>query len=106
MTYKIKDETLKTLRIIMNYLWAMNESDIEKDTSQFYYFVNDLINYAVNGESNYLSNLDNVTALDPEANEEDYQMARSMFLTTKQLINDLYAKMEEIDNKVGKNRII
>lgn len=106
MTYKIKDETLKTLRIIMNYLWAMNESDIEKETSQFYYFVNDIINYAVNGESNYFSNLDNVTALDPEANEEDYQMARSMFYTAKQMIDDLYSKMEEQDNKANKNRII
>lgn len=105
MTYKTKDETRKVFRTILNNLWALTNQDNNNDTNTFFYYVNDIMNYIAVGESEFI-NLENIQAIDPDANEEDYQMARSMYYNTKELIDDLFAKMDEQDNKANKRQII
>lgn len=105
MIYKTKDETRKVFRTILNNMWALSNQDNDNDTSTFFYYVNDVMNYIAVGESEFV-NLDNIQAIDPDANEDDYKMARSMYYNTKEMIDDLFAKMDEQDNKANKNRII
>lgn len=105
MIYKTKDETRKVFRTILNNLWALSNQDNDNNTNTFFYYVNDIMNYIAVGESEFI-NLDNIQAIDPDANEEDYKMARSMYYNTKELIDDLFAKMDEQDNKANKKSII
>lgn len=105
MNYKVKDETQKVFRTILNNCWALSSQDADNDTSSFLYYINDVINYIAAGEIDF-TNLDNLQAIDPDANEEDYKMARSMYYNTKEMIDDLFAKMEENDNKANKKSII
>lgn len=105
MIYKTKDETRKVFRTILNNCWALTNQDNNNDTNTFFYYVNDIMNYIAVGECEFV-NLDNIQAIDPDANEEDYKMAKSMYYNTKELIDDLFAKMDEQDNKANKKSII
>ena len=105
MNYKIEDEVRRVFRGIINDAWALSTQDANMDTVSFFCYINDVLNYLGAGETDFV-NLENIQAIDPDADEDDYKMAKSMYYHTKENIDDLFTKIREQDNKANKKSII
>lgn len=102
---KLNEELQKLFRTISNYAWALNDEDLVNDTNMLSYYTNDLINYFATGDAT-LSTIATAEANDPDAEPDSYAKVKSMFVNTVELINDFKEKMDQIENKANRNKII
>ena len=101
---KLKEELGKVFRTIYCYQWALKYYDINYNTHYAINYITDVMNYMATGsqeESCLLAQKEQLDELD-----DGIVLAESMMYNTVELVDDLYAKMDEVDNKASKNRII
>ena len=95
------EEFRKTFRTIQNYLWALNDEDNANGTTKAYFFATDIINYLTNG-SEYNSIVEHITEYFPDDDAAEYAKVTSMYINSKELIDEF---IEKLDNKTKKSII-
>ena len=102
MKYTLTEEMMKLFRLISINCWGLSDDDLTNDTNTFECYINDVINYMATGDASAT-----ITATaETENPDTDFTKAKAMFVNTVEYINDFKSKLEEVQNKANKNKII
>lgn len=102
---KLNEELGKLFRTVYCYQWALKHYDINNGTAYSMDYMTDVLNYLATGTqevSCILARKDEL--LDPD--DEGITMAESMIFNTIEYINDFKSKLDEVQNKANRNKII
>ena len=101
---KLSEELGKLFRTIYCYQWGLKDYDVNHDTAYSLDYMTDALNYLATGTQEVSCILDVKDKMDEL--DDGIALAECMMFNTVELIDEFKEKLDTIENKASKNKII
>ena len=100
----LNEEFAKLFRTIYCYQWALKKYDDNNGTTYSRYYLADFVEYLATGDQSNSRVLECKSVM--QDLDDGIEMAENMLFNTVELIDEYRRKVEQVENKANRNKII